>query len=213
MPVSILNWSRISFSLSLHFIFCLLIFPQTSCRPTEPVSESLNRLWKWTINKKGMRNSVTFYMTQLIGGHCLVSHKMVASCLWWCAGPQWVDALGKIILWSKLVAYLYFSSLFPLLLQRVSFFRLVCGSCLQLENYRCSAQCCENSSISPAQRQQCIERCSMPVRKAEEYVHSELQGFQVIWFSCCVNGRIFLCVCVHVHHYINRKPFTSLLNL
>lgn len=45
--------------------------------------------------------------------------------------------------------------------------------------HRCSVKCCENTSAGLDETQNCLERCSIPVNKAQTYLHKELQMFQV----------------------------------
>ncbi|KAM9175184.1 protein FAM136A [Mergus octosetaceus] len=44
--------------------------------------------------------------------------------------------------------------------------------------FRCSARCCENSTASMQQVQQCIERCHSPLAQAQAIVTGELERFQ-----------------------------------
>lgn len=58
---------------------------------------------------------------------------------------------------------------------------------LQHEMHVCAAKCCEDQKASIDTVQGCIERCSMPVNRAQRYISSELEGFQ---------GRLQRCVMV-----------------
>ncbi|XP_062452868.1 protein FAM136A isoform X1 [Rhea pennata] len=44
--------------------------------------------------------------------------------------------------------------------------------------FRCSARCCESSTASMQQVQQCIERCHAPLAQAQAIVTGELERFQ-----------------------------------
>uniref|UniRef100_A0A0K8TPY8 Protein FAM136A n=1 Tax=Tabanus bromius TaxID=304241 RepID=A0A0K8TPY8_TABBR len=56
---------------------------------------------------------------------------------------------------------------------------------MQAEMHRCAAMCCEEQTASLDTVQRCVERCSIPLTKAQKYVHTELEGFQ---------GRLQRCV-------------------
>ncbi|XP_076461828.1 protein FAM136A-like [Babylonia areolata] len=49
---------------------------------------------------------------------------------------------------------------------------------LQAEMYRCSTKCCEDKTTSLDEVQNCIERCSSKVSRAQNYVQNEIQMFQ-----------------------------------
>lgn len=51
----------------------------------------------------------------------------------------------------------------------------------------CAAKCCENTTGSIDVVQGCVQKCSVPVTKAERYIHKELNEFQ---------GRLQRCVMV-----------------
>lgn len=51
----------------------------------------------------------------------------------------------------------------------------------------CAAKCCDDKTGSIDSVQNCIERCSAPVNRAQHYVQKELQDFQ---------GRLQRCVVV-----------------
>lgn len=42
----------------------------------------------------------------------------------------------------------------------------------------CAAKCCEDSTASLDRVQQCVEKCSMPLHNAQNYVQGELEGLQ-----------------------------------
>ncbi|XP_026461642.1 protein FAM136A-like [Ctenocephalides felis] len=56
---------------------------------------------------------------------------------------------------------------------------------IQADMHRCAAKCCEDKDSSLSSVQSCVERCSGPLNKAQQYVQGELEGFQ---------GRLQRCV-------------------
>lgn len=44
--------------------------------------------------------------------------------------------------------------------------------------HQCSAACCEDQNASIERVQQCVERCSIPLNKAQDYVQKEIQHTQ-----------------------------------
>jgi len=48
--------------------------------------------------------------------------------------------------------------------------------------YRCMAVCCENEHYNMDDTQRCLDKCSGPARKAEQYISSELDRWQVTKF-------------------------------
>lgn len=42
----------------------------------------------------------------------------------------------------------------------------------------CAAKCCENNDLSMDSVQNCVERCSQPLTRAQSYVQNQLQNFQ-----------------------------------
>lgn len=44
--------------------------------------------------------------------------------------------------------------------------------------HMCAAKCCEDKSRPMDSVQNCIERCTLPVTKAQNYVQTEMQYFQ-----------------------------------
>ncbi|XP_055708721.1 protein FAM136A [Phlebotomus papatasi] len=56
---------------------------------------------------------------------------------------------------------------------------------MQAEMHLCAAKCCENTTGSIDVVQGCVQKCSVPVTKAERYIHKELNEFQ---------GRLQRCV-------------------
>lgn len=56
--------------------------------------------------------------------------------------------------------------------------------------FRCSARCCENSTASMQQVQQCIERCHAPLAQAQAIVTGELERFQVRSNTTTVQSRV-----------------------
>lgn len=55
----------------------------------------------------------------------------------------------------------------------------------QVQMHLCAAKCCEDKNSSIDVVQNCVERCSGPLTRAQKYVHNELEGFQ---------GRLQRCV-------------------
>ena len=45
--------------------------------------------------------------------------------------------------------------------------------------YRCSAKCCDNLQAGMEDTQRCIETCSSPLMKAQNYIQSQVENFQV----------------------------------
>lgn len=63
----------------------------------------------------------------------------------------------------------------------------------QGEMHLCASKCCDDKSGSIDFVQNCIERCSAPVNRAQQYVQKELGEYQ---------GRLQRCVMVkHTKHY------------
>lgn len=56
--------------------------------------------------------------------------------------------------------------------------------------YNCSAKCCQDMNASTESVARCIDRCSLPVTKAQSYVQHELGEFQ---------GRLQRCIMVFSH--------------
>lgn len=44
--------------------------------------------------------------------------------------------------------------------------------------HRCAIKCCENNALSLDGIQKCVENCSQPLNKAQNYVQSEFEGLQ-----------------------------------
>lgn len=64
----------------------------------------------------------------------------------------------------------------------------------------CAAKCCDDKNGSIDTVQGCIERCSAPVNRAQQYVQKELGEYQ---------GRLQRCVMVNTETYSeNEKPKT-----
>lgn len=42
----------------------------------------------------------------------------------------------------------------------------------------CAAKCCENTEVSLDRVQQCVEKCSVPLHTAQNYVQKELETLQ-----------------------------------
>lgn len=53
----------------------------------------------------------------------------------------------------------------------------------------CAAKCCQDSTSSVDSVQRCVDRCSAPMTKAQNYVQYELGEFQ---------GRLQRCVMVSI---------------
>ncbi|KAG5669064.1 hypothetical protein PVAND_016964 [Polypedilum vanderplanki] len=49
---------------------------------------------------------------------------------------------------------------------------------MQGQMHECAAKCCQDTESSMDVIQQCVERCSKPVNKAQRYVQSELERLQ-----------------------------------
>uniref|UniRef100_A0A1B0C3T0 Protein FAM136A n=1 Tax=Glossina palpalis gambiensis TaxID=67801 RepID=A0A1B0C3T0_9MUSC len=49
---------------------------------------------------------------------------------------------------------------------------------IQVDMHRCAAKCCEDVEASVESVQRCVERCSKPFNRAQNYVHHELGEFQ-----------------------------------
>ncbi|XP_063700684.1 protein FAM136A [Culicoides brevitarsis] len=49
---------------------------------------------------------------------------------------------------------------------------------MQVEMHLCAAKCCENQTASLDSVQSCVERCSLPLTRSQNYVQNELQYFQ-----------------------------------
>ena len=63
--------------------------------------------------------------------------------------------------------------------------------------HKCAAKCCDDKFSSIDTVQGCIERCSAPLNQAQQFVHTELEGFQ---------GRLQRCVMVSgVQNLINNE--------
>lgn len=68
----------------------------------------------------------------------------------------------------------------------------------QADMHFCAAKCCEDQTSSIDTVQGCVERCSVPLNKAQRYVHTELEGFQ---------GRLQRCVMVVISTEKVKIPF------
>lgn len=44
--------------------------------------------------------------------------------------------------------------------------------------HRCATKCCEDANSSIERVQQCVERCSMPLNNAQNYVQKEIEHTQ-----------------------------------
>lgn len=45
--------------------------------------------------------------------------------------------------------------------------------------HRCAAACCDNESYSIQKVQSCVENCSVPMNRAQQYVQGEFERVQV----------------------------------
>ena len=45
--------------------------------------------------------------------------------------------------------------------------------------YRCASSCCDNTDLSHENLQRCVEKCTLPVQKADSYMQSEMQNLHV----------------------------------
>ncbi len=45
--------------------------------------------------------------------------------------------------------------------------------------FRCSANCCDNTSLSQNEMQRCLENCSTPAMKADKFMQEQMQDMQV----------------------------------
>ena len=46
--------------------------------------------------------------------------------------------------------------------------------------FRCSANCCDNTSSSQNDLQRCLENCAMPAQKADRFVEEQMKDIQVL---------------------------------
>lgn len=60
----------------------------------------------------------------------------------------------------------------------------------QNEMHLCAAKCCQDGTSSVDSVQRCVDRCSAPMTRAQNYVQHELGEFQ---------GRLQRCVMVSIH--------------
>lgn len=49
---------------------------------------------------------------------------------------------------------------------------------LQYDMHLCAAKCCESTDATLDRVQQCVEKCSLPLHNAQNYVQGELEGIQ-----------------------------------
>lgn len=74
----------------------------------------------------------------------------------------------------------------------------------QKDMHLCSAKCCDDSSSSMDVVQGCIDRCSQPVNRAQQYVQKELGEYQGRLQRCVmVSNNILWCV-YHTYKIGNR---------
>lgn len=75
------------------------------------------------------------------------------------------------------------------ILHRTGIFIVACIRLIfvQKEMHLCAAKCCDDSNASMDVVQGCIDRCSQPVNRAQQYVQKELGDYQ---------GRLQRCVMV-----------------
>ena len=52
--------------------------------------------------------------------------------------------------------------------------------------FRCSAKCCDNTSLSQQDMQRCLETCSTPATKADQYMQGEMQDMQDRFQRCAM---------------------------
>merc|ERR1719468_628379 len=52
--------------------------------------------------------------------------------------------------------------------------------------FRCSANCCDNQSLSQTDMQRCLETCSAPAQKADQYMQGEMQDMQDRFQRCAM---------------------------
>jgi len=55
---------------------------------------------------------------------------------------------------------------------------------VQKKMYLCNADCMDNSMGSMEEVQRCVERCSTPAQRSQNYVQSELEQFQASLSRC-----------------------------
>lgn len=60
---------------------------------------------------------------------------------------------------------------------------------LQTDMHLCAAKCCQDDTSSVDSVQRCVDRCSTPLTRAQNYVQHELGEFQ---------GRLQRCVMVGI---------------
>ena len=67
---------------------------------------------------------------------------------------------------------------------------------LQTDMHLCAAKCCQDSNASVDSVQNCVDRCSQPLTRAQNYVQHELGEFQ---------GRLQRCVMVSNCKNLNKN--------
>jgi hypothetical protein len=58
---------------------------------------------------------------------------------------------------------------------------------LQRDVFMCMARCCSDTESSQSRVQECMQRCGMPMKKAEQVVTEELKKFQGRLQRCAMN--------------------------
>ena len=61
--------------------------------------------------------------------------------------------------------------------------------------FKCNTRCCENYDLSIQQVQECITRCNGPSERADQYLQTEMQNFQVGF------GYLTVFLYVEIHLY------------
>lgn len=76
--------------------------------------------------------------------------------------------------------------------------------------HRCAARCCDDQTSGIDSVQGCVERCSNPVNRAQQFVHTELEGFQGRLQRCVMVINLnFLCL-VQNNNILNRVRSTAM---
>ena len=74
--------------------------------------------------------------------------------------------------------------------------------------FKCNTRCCENYDLSIQQVQECITRCNGPSERADQYLQTEMQNFQVGF------GYLTAFLYVEIHLYsanYNKRLYSKIL--
>ena len=58
---------------------------------------------------------------------------------------------------------------------------------IQGDMFRCSANCCDNKSVSQGELQRCLEKCSVPAMKADKFMQEQIQDIQDRFQRCAMS--------------------------